>query len=265
MTSPLALPLLLTLLGQTPKTDAEPAASAARLEFMKKAVSAHALHPRDDPKTTYRLQAEPVLRFTNTIGTAKDGAVFLWLGADDRPAAAVQIFLHRDGRWIQEFTSLATDPFDAGTVWKPSQAGLAFKPVPGAPTPAETPDQRLRQMRALTRQCGIDVHHEQKSWNTLRMLTKPLARYGKAATGSKLKVIDGALFAYVLTTDPEAYLVLEAREGKNGPEWQYALAPESIYALRASWDRREVWSLPYRQAWQDNHAPYYVYPFAQER
>jgi hypothetical protein len=270
MTSLLALPVLLTLLGQaqTPKTDADPAAAAARLEFMKKAVSAHTLHPLGDPKITYRLQAEPVLRFTNTVGTAKDGAVFLWLGEADRPEAAVQIFLHRDGFWFQEFTSLSTEPLDAGPAWKPSRSGLEFQPVPGAPKPADTADQRLRQMRALTRQCNIDVHHEQKTWNNLRVLTKPLARYGKAGAGAGAgagsKVIDGALFAYVLTTDPEAYLVLEVRQGKDGPEWQYAFAPESIYALRASWDGREVWSLPYREAWTNRNAPYYVYRFARE-
>ena len=29
--------------------------------------------------------------------------------------------------------------------------------------------------------------------------------------------------------------MLEARAGKDGPEWQYAFAPMTIYALKASW------------------------------
>jgi hypothetical protein len=228
---------------------------------MKKAVSAHGLHPLGDESKTYRLQAEPVLRFTNTVGTAKDGAVFLWLGEANRPEAAVQIFLHRDGRWIQEFTSLSTEPLDAGRIWTSVRPGLEFKPVPGAPKPADTAEQRLRQMRELTRKCRVEVHFEQKAWNNLRVLTKPLARYGKPGS----KVVDGALFAYVLTTDPEAYLVLEARQGATGLEWQYAFAPESIYGLKASWEGREAWNLPYREAWQDNRAPYYVLGFAREQ
>ena len=33
---------------------------------------------------------------------------------------------------------------------------------------------------------------------------------------------------YVLTTDPEAYLMLEAREEKGGPAWHDAFAPFTV-------------------------------------
>jgi hypothetical protein len=55
--------------------------------------------------------------------------------------------------------------------------------------------------------------------------------------------------------------MIEARAGKEGLEWQYAFAPASIYALTASWKGKEVWSLPYREAWTDRNAPFYVWGF----
>ena len=45
-------------------------------------------------------------------------------------------------------------------------------------------------------------------------------------------MIDGVLLACVLTTDPEVYLMIEARAGKGGPEWQYAFAPASIDPIK---------------------------------
>ena len=77
-------------------------------------------------------------------------------------------------------------------------------------------------------------------------------------------MIDGVLLACVLTTDPEVYLVIEARERTGGPEWQYAFAPASIDPIRGLWKKKEVWSLPYREAWTDSRAPFYVWGFASE-
>jgi hypothetical protein len=63
-------------------------------------------------------------------------------------------------------------------------------------------------------------------------------------------VVDGALFAFVLTTDPEAWLMLETRKKKDGLEWQFAFAPMSGYPLEGSWKEQVVWSqdgLPYNR------------------
>ena len=51
----------------------------------------------DSTNELYRLRPEPVLRFTNTVGDSRDGAIFLWLGEGGRPGAAVQVFQMRDG------------------------------------------------------------------------------------------------------------------------------------------------------------------------
>ena len=40
--------------------------------------------------------------------------------------------------------------------------------------------------------------------------------------------------------------MLEARTGKDGPEWQYAFAPMSTYALKGEFKGAEVWAMPHR-------------------
>jgi hypothetical protein len=208
---------------------------------MKKSVVTYDIRPLDDPKASFRLQPEPVLRFTNPVGRARDGTVFLWLDAAGRPEVVAQATLNLRGNWIHEFSSLSIGPFtarsDHGDVWSPSEGGVEFKPIPDAPTPSDTPERRLAQLRALTRDFSIEDDFERKGWQSLRLLSRPFARYGKEGSGT----IDGALFCYALTTDPEAYLMIEARAGKDGPTWEYAFAPSTGYPLRASLKAKTVW------------------------
>jgi hypothetical protein len=261
MTFPLSLAMIVGLVGQTATSGGSHDTPAARLEFMKTSLKAHAVHPPGDAKTSYKLQSEPVMRFTNPVGTVEDGAIFLWTSADNRPEVAVQIFLHNNKNWYQEFSSLSTAPLAADDLWHTSLGGVEFRRVPGAPKPAETAELRLRQIRALAGDFSAQEQFERKTWQPLRMLTKPFTRYGKPGT----PIIEGVLLAYVLTTDPEVYLMIEAREGRSGPEWQYAFAPASIDPLRGLWKKKEVWSLPYREAWTDSTAPFYVWGFSQEQ
>jgi hypothetical protein len=245
----IAMNLLLGLVGQGPAEDTP----AGRLSFMRASLENDEVHATDDPKNVFRLRPDPVLRFNNPVGTVKDGAVFLWLGESGSPVAAAQVFHHKiTGNWHQEFSSLTDVPLSAGRLWGPTPAGVEFKPIPGAPAPAATPEQRLRQMRELAREfVAEDAFEKRTTFERLRLLTAPFARYGEP----EANVLDGALFAFVNTTDPEVYLLIEARRGKGGYEWHYALAPATIYPVRASLKGREVWSLPYREAWNTRRAP----------
>jgi hypothetical protein len=47
-----------------------------------------------------------------------------------------------------------------------------------------------------------------------------------------------------LATDPEILLMLESRPGKDGPEWQFAFAPMTGFALNAFWKGKPIWSKP---------------------
>ncbi|MDR3633587.1 MAG: hypothetical protein P4L84_07105 [Isosphaeraceae bacterium] len=248
MSLPLSVLLIAALVGQVGPAEGEssPREAAARLELMKKSVAAYEIQARDDPGGAYRLQEQPVLRFRNPVSRSKDGAIFLWLGKGGRPEVAVQVYCKSDGTWLQEFASLATVPIVARAAdkpdWNPPRAGVEFRPVPGAPRPSESADARRRQMATLASGCVAEHFYQGKTWNTLRLLTKPLARYGDPASG----VVDGSLFCFAYTTDPEVFLMLEARQGPAGPEWQYAFAPSTTQPVKCSWGREEVWSLPNR-------------------
>jgi hypothetical protein len=256
--------MLAVVLGQAPAPAAAIADddATARLVLMKRSVGEYKIHRAEDTSETYRLQPEPSLRYTNSVGASKDGAVFLWLGENGRPEVAAQVFLRRDGAWWQELSSLAVKPIVADwqetAIWSPRTGGVELKPIPGAPRPADTPEQRLRQMHALTQEFTVEDDFRRQSWQTLRKLAKPFARYGKPGSA----VTDGALFTYVLTTDPEVYLMLEARAGSSGLEWHYAFAPMTVYPVRGSWKGTEVWSLPYRgQTANDPDESFHLRPF----
>jgi hypothetical protein len=258
--NPILCSLLFVLPGQTPSNDGLPGTPATRLETMKKAMAVVEMRSAGTAgDAAYRLKTEPVLRFTNTVGDSRDGSIFLWLGEADRPGAAVQVFKTR-GAWMQEWTSLSPAPLIANMAgsadWNPRRVGVEFKPVPEAPKPADGANERLRQVRALTRDFGARDFFRGQAWQPLRMMPKPMARYGKPGSD----VIDGALFAFVLTTDPEAWLMLEARQSKEGLQWQFAFAPMSCYPLEGSFKERVVWSQDWLPQGRSD-LPFYQFPF----
>jgi hypothetical protein len=238
----LSLALTLALAAQ-PAPDAAKGDPAARLAFMKASAAGYEIAPTDDPKAKLTLRPEPALRFSNTVGDSRDGAVFLWNDDAGRPAVALQMMVIRSGGWYQELSSLSTSPLVAKSPslspWTPSRGGVEMKPIPGAPRPAATAESRLAQMRALAREFAAEDDFRGQSWQRLRLLSKPFARYGRPDSD----VLDGALFCYVLTTDPEVYLMLEARKapGQGSPSWHYAFAPSTVYAVRGLWHEQKVW------------------------
>jgi hypothetical protein len=240
-------PLIVALLGQGPPLIADKLDDpAARLEFMKKSLMTFKVQSINNRKAVYRLQAEPAIRFTNPISGSRDGAIFFWFGEDERPAVAVQVYRKPEGIWLQEFSLLTTTPLVAtsaeGPDWRPARSGVELKPVPDAPRPAQAAEPRLRQMHALAQEFVAEDFIWPKTWQPLRLLSRPLVRYGRPGT----EVIDGALFSFVLSTDPEVYLMIEVRTGKSGPEWQYAFAPMTTRAVKCSRKGQEVWNLPRR-------------------
>jgi len=268
MSAALALSLVVSLVGQVPPREAKPTPrdAAARLELMTKSLAIYEIHAADDHGRAYRFQEQPVLRFSNPVSRSKDGAIFLWIGEGGRPEVAVQVYCNSEGTWLQEFVSLATTPLTAKAAgkpdWNPSRPGAEFKPVPGAPKPAETAEARRRQMATLAEGFVAEHFYQGKVWNTLRLLAKPLARYGDPAS----RVVDGSLFCFAYTTDPEVFLTLEARPGPSGLEWQYALAPSTTQPLKVSWGREELWSLPNRSdvARARTSETFHVRQFAQD-
>lgn len=191
-----------------------------------------------EPQTTTSLWPEPVLRWTNPVRETDDGLLLLWLSKGRPDAVACFYRVRFEGRPTEahEFHSLAPVPLTATlrgrTVWAPRAPGVTPRPIPQAPPPASTPSERLRQMRALARDFKASVDLE-KGATALRLLTQPVFRYEAEP--------DGALFAFVLTTDPEVLLLIDDRPADGSPVWHYAFARMSNRSLVANHHDRVVW------------------------
>jgi hypothetical protein len=131
-------------------------------------------------------------------------------------------------------------------IWYPETAGVEFKDVPGAPQPAKTPGERLRQMKAIAERFKATMTGWQAD-NTdreeLRLLPRPLYRYDLAkAKDPDPNLLDGGLFAYVMGTDPEVVLVLEAVRTGEKAAWQYALVRATSGGLEVRLGTEVVWT-----------------------
>jgi hypothetical protein len=192
--------------------------------------------------TKLQLTAEPVLRWSNPERVTDDGCLFFFTDKG-RPQVALTIYPTNDGKtWNHEFQSLAERELvakkDRAVVWAPDKPGIEFKPIPEAPAPADSAARRLVQMRALADRFSATV--EVKGDKTaLRRLTAPVYRY----EDQKHDLLDGAVFAFVQGTDPEVLLLLEARISRDTPQWQYALARQTMWVLEVKYADRQVWTV----------------------
>lgn len=256
------------LLGQSEpatraKSDADDSVkkeAAVRLEFMKRSVALYdiTLETKDKPKV--KLLPDPVLRWNNPVSNVPDGVVFLWTGPEGRPELAAQVFIAAGTKdlWLHEFQSLSLVPFDVlrdgKSQWHPRKPGVEMKPIPDAPPPADSAVKRLAQMRAIVQDFEASDDFEGKSRWELRLLTKPLHRYGAANSD----LLDGALFVFAHGTDPEVFLLLEARKSGETYQWHFGLAPMTAYALKATHKGQTLWTREKQNPPFKPEEPFYI-------
>lgn len=197
------------------------------------------------------LHPDPILHWTNpTVGTVH-GEVYVWTD-HGRPAVVASWYRWFTPDWGRtlETTSLAEEPV-TGRVrdiqfWNSEKPGLALKPLANIDAPAKSPAARLVQMRGLA---GDFVAHladtrgnESGVKRQLRLLTRPVYRY--PAADARATYLDGALFAFVEGTDPEAFLLLEALKTGDKSSWHFGLVRMNGDALRVTFRDKNVWSAP---------------------
>ena len=220
---------------------------AARMALAEAASYDIRLGFADGPRL--KLAEQPVLKWSNTDDATIHGSVLLWMHAG-RPEAVASIFKFFTVRdeFSVELHSLAEGPLVAAKgsqiVWQPTEAGVSFTPLPKAADTAKSAAVRLAQMRAIARDFAGTMTTFEKTTHPLRLLTQPLVRYA----GDKDKPLDGAVFAFARSTDPDVLLLLEARatasvQAGENPQWHYALARMHCGALSMSFEGREVWSV----------------------
>ena len=278
MRHPIATTLLLTLIGFLPcpepaedpppaEAKAEAARSAAAVELARKEASLYRIELERSTNSTARFQPDALLQWSNPVVGSIHGSVFIWT---DRgcPVAVASIY-----KWFAPNTHLGVELHaltpsitsldrKGRPVWFPGKADVERKPIPGAPTPADSPAGRLRQLRALAKEfTGSETTRENLD-RELRLLTQPLYRYESTDPG----VIDGALFGFVHATDPEIILAIEARKGQGGPEWRFAAARMNSLTLGLKHKGVEAWSAPVISwgAARDHRKPYNLFMYGSD-
>lgn len=246
--------MVLLLLGSGPsqptnppaaeKADNKAEAEEARA-VAKKLAGEYVFQLDKSSGTKLRLEPEPVLRWLLQLDRRFYSDVYVWTH-EGRPEVVASITnVYGPRRAMEtEIHSLSTGlplmSHNGKVAWEPERAGIEWKPLSGAPQPGSTPVVRLTQMRTLAAQHSVVADYGNMKKEDMRLLSAPLYRYASEKQG----VTDGAMFAFVRGTDPEAFLMIEARKGRDGVEWQYAFARFVGHAsLRAVRDDREVWQV----------------------
>jgi hypothetical protein len=194
-----------------------------------------------------KLREPSLLNFTNPERNQERGSVFVWLEGD-RPAAIGQFFrFDVRGRRLTKHAlhSLSPAPLEAqldGVVaWAPDKAGLEWKSFSDAPAPAAARTSRLLQMRQLARQFKVALISPADKSTELRLAPRPLFEYSAPKSG----VTDGVILSYVVATDPEAILLIEAVDDQGQTAFRYAFARFHFWRLTATVGERVVWDVDY--------------------
>jgi hypothetical protein len=235
--------------GEDPSAADDPQEETKKLsERIEKSIDWYEVLPDISAKTA--LRPVPVMRWRN-VARGQDGEAMMVVWAHNgRPVAVASIYPW-DGYMCHEFGSLSRQAKlvardGSAVVWSPNTAGLDFKNVPDAPAPAETPTARLRQMKSIAERFKGTMtgwKGDNSDREELRLLLRPLFRYElKEAKEPNPNLQDGALFGFVIGTDPEIVLVLEAVGPANEAVWQFAFARATSGGLEAKLDGVVVWT-----------------------
>lgn len=212
------------------------------------------------PKPGAVLKPQSVLRWVNpTRGQKGEPTLVFWIGGG-RPEALSSVYPW--GKFLMyECVSLARDEGLIAregdrTVWSPVPVGVTLRDVPDAPSPAETPILRLQQAKAFAERFKVSIvataADGRETREAMRLLPKPIYRYDMAqAKAAHPGLVDGAVFAFVQGTDPEAVLMIEAVRKGDGLGWQYAFGRSTGYPMEARLGPSVVWTAPALASWGD--------------
>ena len=187
-----------------------------------------------------------LLRWSKATEGSAFGDTYIWTH-QGCAEAIISIYAITSKRLINaEFQSLSDANFtlhrDGVKKWSPTEPGVKFRPIAGIRPPADSANARLVQMNSIARQFRADFspHTAPDDISRLRLLSKPLFRY----ESENEEIIDGALYGFVDSTDPELLLVIEARSTDAGSSWVYSPARSRHDPLRLYYRDELVWDAP---------------------
>ena len=206
-----------------------------------------------------RLNEKSLFNWTNPTRQQERGAIYAWTH-EDRPLAIGSLFTYEINSKVHakhEFHSLSTGALNASyggtTAWTPKEAGVKWQDFADAPAPRDTHGNRLLQMRQLARPFRAELISPKAEKNELRLVPRPLLEYASPKAG----VIDGVIFSFVVATNPEVLLLIEAfdeaRNGKQATGFRYAFARFHYWNVIAYDGDRRVWEAPLDKAHELNY------------
>ncbi len=204
------------------------------------------------------MTALPVLTWDNPLaGTVGKFRTVIFV--KDGQAKAVCCIWQGGNQLYHEFGSLTRASLraelDGQKSWSFDAGLVEFQKIPDADPPADEPRRRLLQMKNLIQRFGAIETMNRKmepAREQLRLLPTPLYRYEKASA----EIVDGAVFAYVHTTDPEALVVMEAVTDGDTKRWQYAFVRRTTMPVIGQLDEKTVWSTDTEGFKTFNQLPY---------
>lgn len=239
----LSVAALFSFLNLCPADDDEAAkneASAKRLVAMKAEIEKFELTITDDQtKKLVRIE-EPVQRWNNPIVPIPDATVFLWT-CDGRPAVIAQLAEVPTGELRLEAHSLTDHPLNARFHrhrWMPEPPRIKWMKAPAEKAPAATAELRRIQMRKIAESFQISDQFGENTSHELRLLPKPIFRYSLPDAG----ILDGAIYSFVLGTDPEVIILVESQKEDNVDTWKIAFARMTGFGCEARLEGQIVWS-----------------------
>ncbi|MBC8354335.1 MAG: hypothetical protein H8E66_20260 [Planctomycetes bacterium] len=245
MTVIVLIATMLTAQSSPERESVETAEAREAIELARVEVATYGFYLGEARETKFQLGPEPILRWTNHLRRRFYGDVFIWT-YNGRPEAVATITNSYGGYHAieTETHSLSLSKFTATRgdqpMWHPMSAGIELASVPDAPAVADAATRRLLQMRGIVRQFSA-VSSPGPQQLQLRLLSQPVYRYASTVPD----VIDGAMFVFANGTDPEIFLLLEARRTSEITSWQFAIARfNSHVALRVDYDEQSVWAVP---------------------
>ena len=251
MTAISVLALTLTQAGSAvPDAEMEKVQAERWLKLYSEIASQYQITKLDEPEKKLTLETAPVLKYTNPVRRAQqNGALYVWTDAG-RPAVIGSIWSKalRDPsrrRIAHEFHSLSNHSLVAehavGVRWRPKANRVVSAEFASANAPSDVQAVRRRQMRTLARECSAWLMTTPGTeGEELRLLSQPVWEYESRKQG----VLDGALFAYTLATDPELILQLEAvaREGE-GRVWEFTAVRLTSLPLELRRTDKVIWDV----------------------
>jgi hypothetical protein len=198
------------------------------------------------------LVENPVFRYDDQPRRFIDATMWVWTD-EGRPVAFQKIEASIDvvtnaPKWGYCFASLAEVPLRAQwtrrAAFRSTEAGVSFRPVPGAPQVAGLSAQRRQQARALAREFSarILLNPQTDSTEEMRLLSAPIFEYDDPDT----ELFRGAVFGFATSgRNPDLLMAFEVRATPAGAEWQYAPARMTIGGVTVKQRDKTVWEVPF--------------------